>query len=56
LPGDVRFIDINNDGVIDSDDREIIGSPHPNITYGFNTNFTYKAFDLNMFFLGAAGL
>lgn len=56
VPGDVRFIDINNDGVIDSDDREIIGSPHPKVTYGINTNFNYKAFDLNMFFLGVGGV
>ena len=56
VPGDVRFIDLNNDGVIDSDDREIIGSPHPKVTYGINTNFSYKAFDLNMFFLGVGGV
>jgi TonB-linked SusC/RagA family outer membrane protein len=55
-PGDVRFVDINDDDEIDSDDREIIGSPHPKVTYGINTNFTYKAFDLNMFFMGASGL
>ncbi len=56
VPGDVRFIDLNNDGVIDDDDREIIGSPHPKVTYGINTNFAYKAFDLNMFFLGVGGV
>ena len=56
VPGDVRFKDLNNDGVIDADDREIIGSPHPKVTYGINTNFNYKAFDLNMFFLGVGGV
>lgn len=55
-PGDVRFVDLNNDNVIDADDREIIGSPHPKVTYGINTNLSYKAFDLNMFFIGAGGL
>ena len=55
-PGDVRFVDINDDDVIDADDREIIGSPHPKVTYGINTNLSYKAFDLNMFFIGAGGL
>ena len=56
VPGDVRFIDVVPDGVIDSKDREIIGSPHPKVTYGINTNFTYKDFDLNMFFLGVDGV
>ena len=50
------FKDINNDGVIDDDDREIIGSPHPKVTYGVNTSLAYKAFDLNMFFLGVGGV
>ena len=55
-PGDVRFVDLNGDNEIDADDREIIGSPHPKVTYGINTNLSYKAFDLNMFFIGAGGL
>ena len=55
-PGDVRFVDLNGDKEIDADDREIIGSPHPKVTYGINTNLSYKAFDLNMFFIGAGGL
>jgi TonB-linked SusC/RagA family outer membrane protein len=56
LPGDVRFKDLNNDNVIDDKDREIIGSPHPAVTYGINTTMSYKGFDLNMFFLGAGGV
>lgn len=56
VPGDVRFIDINNDNVIDDKDREIIGSPHPKMTYGVNASANYKGFDLTMFFLGVAGV
>ena len=56
VPGDVRFVDINNDNVIDDKDRGIIGSPHPKMTYGINSNFSYKGFDLTMFFLGVAGV
>jgi|TARA_B110000902_G_scaffold74040_1_gene87482 TonB-linked SusC/RagA family outer membrane protein len=56
VPGDVRFKDLDNNGVIDDQDREIIGSPHPEMTYGINANLGYKGFDLNLFFLGAAGV
>ncbi|MCK5372450.1 MAG: SusC/RagA family TonB-linked outer membrane protein, partial [Cyclobacteriaceae bacterium] len=56
VPGDVRFVDINNDNVIDDQDREIIGSPHPKATYGINAIMSYKGFDLTMFFLGAGGV
>ncbi len=56
LPGDVRFKDLNNDNVIDDQDREIIGSPHPKVTYGINANIRYKAFDVTMFFLGVGGV
>lgn len=56
VPGDVRFVDINNDDKIDDEDRGIIGSPHPKMTYGINSNFSYKGFDLTMFFVGVAGV
>jgi TonB-linked SusC/RagA family outer membrane protein len=56
VPGDVRFVDINKDNVIDDQDRGIIGSPHPKMTYGINSNFSYKGFDLTMFFVGVAGV
>ena len=49
VPGDVRFVDINNDNVIDDKDREIIGSPHPKMTYGLNSNISYKDFDISLF-------
>ncbi|WP_149277667.1 SusC/RagA family TonB-linked outer membrane protein [Pareuzebyella sediminis] len=55
-PGDVRFVDLNGDGQIDSDDREIIGDPIPDVNYGLNVGLGYKNFDFNLFFLGEAGV
>lgn len=54
-PGDVRFVDLNNDGQINNDDRTILGSPHPDFTYGLNASFSYKGFDFTAFILGVAG-
>ncbi|WP_245189710.1 SusC/RagA family TonB-linked outer membrane protein [Lunatimonas salinarum] len=54
-PGDVRFRDLNGDGIVDERDREILGNPHPKVVYGMNAEFTYKNFDLSLFFLGNAG-
>lgn len=56
VPGDVRFVDLNGDGQINEEDRTILGSPHPNMVYGFNADFGYKGFDISLFFLGNAGL
>jgi TonB-linked SusC/RagA family outer membrane protein len=53
-PGDVRFLDLNGDHLIDDKDRTIIGSPQPKVTYGFNASLGYKGFDLTLFFLGVA--
>jgi TonB-dependent starch-binding outer membrane protein SusC len=54
-PGFFRFADINNDGIIDQDDRTFIGDPNPDFTYGLNLSLGYKNFDLTMFFLGSQG-
>ncbi|MFY9151633.1 MAG: TonB-dependent receptor [Prolixibacteraceae bacterium] len=43
------------DGVINADDRVIIGSPHPDLTYGLNIDLEYKNFDMTMFFQGSYG-
>lgn len=53
-PGDVRFLDLNGDHIIDDQDRTIIGNPTPKLTYGLNASAGYKGFDLALFFLGAA--
>ena len=44
-PGDIRFVDVNNDGVINSDDRTNIGDPIPDITMGLNITLNFKGFD-----------
>jgi len=55
VPGDVRFVDFNNDGIINDDDRTIIGNPTPDITFGFNAGASYKNFNLSLFILGSQG-
>ena len=54
-PGDTRFVDVNGDGVITSDDRTKIGKGTPDWNFGFNFNADWKGFDFNMFFQGVAG-
>ncbi|WP_162415912.1 SusC/RagA family TonB-linked outer membrane protein [Cyclobacterium roseum] len=54
-PGDLKFRDINEDGVIDSQDRTFIGSPHPDLIMGLNFNGNYKQFDASFFFYGSFG-
>ena len=54
-PGDIRFKDINGDGVVDANDYAIIGRGLPIHTGGFNNDFTYKNFDLNIFFQWSYG-
>jgi hypothetical protein len=53
--GDIKFKDINGDGVIDANDRTVLGNPWPKWTFGFNNFFTYKNFDLNIFIIGSLG-
>jgi TonB-linked SusC/RagA family outer membrane protein len=55
LPGDVRFVDINGDTVLNDYDKTIIGNPNPKFTFGFSVNLEYKGFDLNCFFQGSYG-
>lgn len=54
-PGDVRFVDVNGDGVIDPKDRTMIGNPTPDWTFGFNSNMSYKNFDLSFLLIGTYG-
>jgi TonB-linked SusC/RagA family outer membrane protein len=53
--GDIRFVDLNHDGVIDAKDKTWIGNAFPDFTLGFNSHFTYKNFDLVMNFYGSFG-
>ncbi len=54
-PGDVRFVDVNGDGVINPDDRTQIGNPTPDVTYGFNASVDYKGIDFSFLFQGTIG-
>ncbi|TDP58292.1 SusC/RagA family TonB-linked outer membrane protein [Flavobacterium dankookense] len=53
--GDYKYKDVNNDGVVDTNDRTFIGNPHPDFTFGFTNNFKYKNFDLSIFLQGSYG-
>jgi TonB-dependent starch-binding outer membrane protein SusC len=54
-PGDIRFQDTNNDGVINDMDKVYLGSFLPKFTYGLNLSANYKGFDMTMFFQGVQG-
>lgn len=54
-PGDIRFKDVNPDGVINDADRIVIGDPFPDFSYGFTANASYKNFDIGLSFLGEQG-
>ncbi len=54
-PGDVKFVDLNNDGAITPADQTMIGNPHPDIMYGLSFNAQYKGFDFSVFFQGVMG-
>ncbi|MBC8988281.1 TonB-dependent receptor [Pedobacter sp. N36a] len=53
--GDIKFRDVNGDGIIDNKDQTYLGSPLPNFQYGFTNTFKYKQFDLTVFFNGNYG-
>lgn len=54
-PGDVRYVDVNGDGVIDEYDKVDLGSGNPKFTYGFNISLDYKGFDFSIVANGVAG-
>src|SRR5690625_1979187 len=54
-PGDIRFRDLNNDGVIDQNDRTNIGNPWPDYTYGLSSMINWKQFDLRVVLQGVFG-
>jgi len=55
IAGDVKYRDYNGDGKIDENDRHIVGSPTPDYYWGFTNTFSYKGFDLSLFFQGQKG-
>jgi len=54
-PGDVKYVDVNNDGVIDANDKTNIGKPNPDYTFGFSIAADYKGFDLSVQASGVVG-
>lgn len=52
FPGDIKYKDLDGNGIVDDDDREIFGNTIPRYTYGFNFNLDYKRFDLGLFLQG----
>ena len=53
--GDPKYADLDGDGLITSGDRKVLGHAYPRFVLGFNNDFTYKNFDLGIFFQGALG-
>lgn len=51
-PGDLKYVDVNKDGMLNSSDMVFIGSDVPHFTFGLNMNFDYENFDMNLFFQG----
>lgn len=54
-PGDLRWVDVNKDGVINSKDRTYLGDPTPHWIYGLSATLTWKSFDFSAFAQGVAG-
>ena len=54
-PGDVKYVDVNHDGVINASDKVDLGNGLPKYTFGFNVNLAWMGFDLSANFTGAAG-
>lgn len=53
--GDIKWRDLNGDGVINSDDQTVIGDPNPDWTFGFNNSFSYGPISLDVYVLGSIG-
>lgn len=55
VAGDIKYVDRNDDGVVDANDRDIIGNPNPDFTYGFQTKVSWKSISLSAAFSGVQG-
>jgi len=55
-PGDIKFEDVNEDGIINSFDRDFIGDPIPDLTYGITFSANYENFDFSMLWQGVSGV
>lgn len=55
-PGDIKFKDLDGNGIINDNDRDFIGNPNPKLTYGMNMSMNYRAFDFSLLFQGVSGV
>ncbi len=55
VPGSLRIVDVNGDGIINADDRTVLGDPFPDYIWGFTNTVTFKNLDLNFSFQGSQG-
>jgi TonB-dependent starch-binding outer membrane protein SusC len=55
VPGGLKIVDINNDGIIDINDRTVIGNPYPDFIWGLTNSFKFKGFDLSLMWQGSQG-
>lgn len=55
-PGDIKFKDLNGDGIINDNDRTYIGNPNPRVSYGFNLGASFKGFDFSALLQGVSGV
>jgi len=55
-PGDIKFNDLNEDGIINDNDRTYLGNPNPRLSYGLNLSANFKGFDFSVLFQGVSGV
>ena len=55
-PGDIKFKDLDGNGIINDDDRDFIGNPNPRLTYGLNGRLNYRALDVSFLFQGVGAV
>jgi TonB-dependent starch-binding outer membrane protein SusC len=55
VPGGLKLVDIDNNKVIDANDRTVIGNPYPDFIWGITNNFTFKSFDVSIMVQGSQG-
>ena len=53
--GDLKFVDVNGDGILNDNDKTNLGNPHPDVTMGINLGASYKGFDFNVTGFAALG-
>lgn len=55
IPGGLKIVDLNGDNIIDNNDRDVLGNPYPDFTYGITNTFNYKGFDFSFLVQGVVG-